>query len=115
LHLKTILQVDHKKWFPYLSGPKIFNYWSYILGEYCWIELKNKEYIEIAPDTHVKQSSIQLWVITKEQAENISTEQISEIWRDILEGSSISPIDMHSPLWFWSRNNFQFDLHKNNW
>lgn len=110
LKLKKTLQVEHKKGFPYLSWPKIFNYWSYILWEYCWINLKNREYIEIAPDTHVKQCSIRLWVISSEQANGVSTEEISEIWREVLEWSWINPIDMHSPLWFWSRNNFQFKL-----
>lgn len=110
LKLKNILQKEYKKWFPYLSWPKIFNYWCYILGEYCGIELKNREYIEIAPDTHVKQCSIKLGVITPDQAENITTEQISNIWRETLLGSWINPIDMHSPLWFWSRNDFQFIL-----
>jgi hypothetical protein len=27
-----------------------------------------------------------------------------------LSWSEISPIDMHSPLWFWSRNNFEFKI-----
>ncbi|MFH0906312.1 MAG: hypothetical protein V1824_03160, partial [archaeon] len=53
LKLKKLIQKDYKKDFPYLSGPKIFNYWSFILGEYCKIKLKNKEYIDIAPDTHI--------------------------------------------------------------
>lgn len=110
LDLKDIVQKKYKKWFPYLSWPKIFNYWAYILWEYCDIELKNREYIEIAPDTHVKQCSIKLWVITEQEAENIKTEEISEKWRSILVWTWISPIDMHSPLWFWSRNSFEFKL-----
>ena len=31
LKLKDIVQKQHKSGFPYLSGPKIFNYWSFIL------------------------------------------------------------------------------------
>ncbi|MEZ4103011.1 MAG: hypothetical protein R3B55_00310 [Candidatus Paceibacterota bacterium] len=53
LVLKNIVQNKHKKGFPYLSGPKIFNYWSFILGKYVKVKLKNTEHIEIAPDTHV--------------------------------------------------------------
>ncbi|MDR2541199.1 MAG: hypothetical protein LBD11_05555 [Candidatus Peribacteria bacterium] len=34
LALKTLIQNTHKKGFPYISGPKIFNYWSYILQSY---------------------------------------------------------------------------------
>jgi hypothetical protein len=32
LKLRETIQKEFKKGFPYLSGPKIFNYWSYILG-----------------------------------------------------------------------------------
>jgi hypothetical protein len=110
LQLKEIVQKKHKKWFPYLSWPKIFNYWSYILWEYCDIELKNRQYVEIAPDAHVKQCSIKLWVITEKEAELIKTEELSEKWRNILKWTDILPIDMHSPLWFWSRNNFEFKI-----
>ena len=48
--LKEIIQKEYKKGFPYLSGPKIFNYWSYILTGYCDITLKHRNFIEIAPD-----------------------------------------------------------------
>ena len=110
LKLKNVLQKEHKKGFLYLSGPKIFNYWSHILQEYCDIELKNSEYIEIAPDTHVIQASIRLGIINKKEAEKISKEKLSLIWRNILKGSGINPIDMHSPLWFWSRNGFKYKI-----
>lgn len=110
LKLQGTIQKDYKKWFPYLSGPKIFHYWCYILWEYCGIELKNKQYIEIAPDTHVLQCSVKLWVITQEESLIFTKDEISQIWRELLSGTELSPIDMHSPLWFWSRNNFQFML-----
>jgi len=109
LKLKQTIQKDNKKGFPYLSGPKIFNYWSYILMEYVGIKLKNKEYIEIAPDTHVIQASIKLRVLSEEEAKKFTIEQISDAWKTLLEGSGISPIEMHSPLWFWSRNNFKIE------
>lgn len=110
LKLQETIQKTHKSWFPYLSWPKIFHYWSYILWEYCSVKLKNKSSIEIAPDTHVTQCSVKLWVITQEQAEALSKDEISTIWRELLTGTELSPIDMHSPLWFWSRNNFQYEL-----
>ena len=34
LKLKDLVQIEYKKGFPYLSGPKIFNYWSFILTTY---------------------------------------------------------------------------------
>jgi hypothetical protein len=110
LVLKNIVQNKHKKGFPYLSGPKIFNYWSFILGEYGKVKLKNTEHIEIAPDTHITQGSVMLGVITQDEAENLSKDEISKRWRDLLHGSGITPIEMHPPLWFWSRNGFIYEL-----
>ena len=110
LKLKDIVQKQFKKSFPYLSGPKIFNYWSFIIQEYGKVKLKNSEFIEIAPDTHITKCSVILGAITKEESESLTKEKISEIWREILHGTGINPIDMHPPLWFWSRNNFQFKL-----
>jgi hypothetical protein len=110
LRLKQTLQVDHKKGFPYLSGPKIFNYWSFILSTYGGVKLKNRDQIDIAPDTHITQCSVRISVISPEEAEKLSREQISTRWRELLAGSGIDPIDMHPPLWFWSRNGFTYDL-----
>ena len=114
LKLKEIVQSKLKKGFPYISGPKIFNYWSFVMKEYGQIQLKNAEYIEIAPDTHITQCSIKLGVLNLEEAEKLSKEKISEKWRQSLKGSGINPIDMHPPLWFWSRNGFLFALNNNN-
>jgi hypothetical protein len=108
LKLKELIQVKYKKGFPYLSGPKIFNYWSFIISTYGKVQLKNRDAIDIAPDTHITQCSVRLNVITQEESEKLSKDQISAIWRDLLKGSEIDPIDMHSPLWFWSRNGFIF-------
>ncbi|MEK7588605.1 MAG: hypothetical protein AAB438_02185 [Patescibacteria group bacterium] len=110
LTLKDTVQMKHKKQFPYLSGPKIFNYWSFILSEYGKVQLKNKEFIDIAPDTHITQCSVLLGVITQDEAIKLSKDSISERWRVLLKGSGIAPIEMHSPLWFWSRNGFIFKL-----
>jgi hypothetical protein len=110
LKLKEVVQKQFKKGFPYISGPKIFNYWSFIIQEYCKVKLKNSEFIEIAPDTHITKCSVILGVISKKESECLAKEKISEIWRELLKGTGINPIDMHAPLWFWSRNNFQFKL-----
>ncbi len=110
LILRNIVQQDYKKGFPYLSGPKIFNYWSFILGEYGKVKLSNKEYIDIAPDTHITQCSVLLGVITQDEADKLSKDEISERWRKLLSGSGITPIEMHPPLWFWSRNGFLYKI-----
>jgi hypothetical protein len=108
LKLKELIQREHKKDFPYLSGPKIFNYWSFIISTYGKVQLKNRDAIDIAPDTHITQCSVRLNVITQEESERLTKDQISAVWRDLLKGSGIDPIDMHPPLWFWSRNGFIF-------
>lgn len=110
LRLKKLIQIDYKQGFPYLSWPKIFNYRSLIIQNYGNMTLKNSEHIDIAPDTHVTKSSIKLWVITEKEATNITKEEISQRWRNLLQWTWINPIDMHSPLWFRSRNNFIFEL-----
>jgi len=109
LTLKRLVQTDFKKDFPYLSGPKIFNYWSFILSTYGSVMLRNRNHIDIAPDTHIIKCSVKLAVITQDEAENLTREEISERWRLVLAGSGIDPIDMHPPLWFWSRNGFVFN------
>lgn len=110
LRLKQTLQVDYKKGFPYLSGPKIFNYWSFILNSYCKANLLNSEFIDIAPDTHVTKCSVILGVITESEASTLSKEEISNRWRHLLKNTDINPIAMHPPLWFWSRNGFVYKL-----
>lgn len=110
LSIKQIIQHDMKKNFPYLSGPKIFNYWSFIISTYGGANLKNMEHIEIAPDTHITKCSVRLGVISEDEAHKLSKEQISERWRIVLHGSGITPIEMHPPLWFWSRNGFKYQL-----
>jgi len=110
LILKDLVQRKYKKGFPYLSSPKIFNYWSFILGQYGGVQLKNLDQIGIAPDTHITQCSVVLGVISQKEAETLSKEEISDRWRNSLKGSEITPIEMHPPLWFWSRNGFLYKL-----
>lgn len=110
LKLWQTIKIDYKKGFPYLSGPKIFNYWSFIMSTYGGIPLANRDHIEIAPDTHITQCSVRLGVISAKEALVMTKDAVSERWRAALKGSGIDPIDMHSPLWFWSRNGFLFDL-----
>lgn len=110
LKLKELVTVKYKKGFPYLSGPKIVNYWSFILSTYGGVKLTNREYIEIAPDTHITQCTIKLGIITADESERLSKDELSARWRALLKESGIDPIDMHPPLWFWSRNGFIFSL-----
>lgn len=110
IKIRELIQKRYKKKFPYLSGPKIFNYWAYILTQYGKVDLKNKDHITIAPDTHVIQCSIKLGILTPEEGKKLSKEDISKRWKKILSDTNINPIDLHSPFWFWSRNGFKFQL-----
>ena len=113
LQLKKIVQGYYKRGFPYLSGPKIFNYWAYVLMQYAGIQLKNAHYISIAPDTHIIKASIKLGVITEEEAKILTRNQIAEKWRELLRGTDILPIHMHTPLWLWSRSGFKYVIDTN--
>jgi hypothetical protein len=110
LKIKNTVQITHKKDYPYLSGPKIFNYWCHIIQRYGGIRMQNSNFIEIAPDTHVIQASIKLGIFSLEDAEKLKKDEINNIWREFLSGTGIDPIDMHSPLWFWSRSGFKYEL-----
>jgi hypothetical protein len=110
LKLKQLITIDYKKQFPYLSGPKIFNYWSFIISTYGCMKLVNRNFISIAPDTHITQCSVKLGVISAEEAEVLTKDAIAEKWKNLLEESGIDPIDMHPPLWFWSRNGFIYNI-----
>lgn len=110
LELRNCIQGSMKSGFPYLAGPKLFNYWCYVLMRYCGVPLKNRELVEIALDSHVIRCSVLLGVITQEEANSLSKEAIYAKWRSVLEGSGINPIDLHSPLWFWSRNGFLLEV-----
>ena len=98
----TLVQKDQKKLFPYLSGPKMANYWLYILSRYTDMKLMNMNYVSIIPDTHVIQCSIKLGIVD----EKANSEKVAEAWRELLGGTKLTPIDMHPVLWNWSRNDF---------
>lgn len=101
--LKTIqLLLDNKKSFPYLSGPKLSNYWLYILDYFTDVAFTNKHELSIIPDTHIIQSSIRLGLVH----ETATPEEVAAAWKSLLAGTEFSPSDMHSMLWHWSRNNF---------
>ncbi|MGX1855715.1 hypothetical protein OIU91_01395 [Streptomyces sp. NBC_01456] len=106
--LKNVVQVIRKKEFPYLSGPKIFNYWLYVLEQYTAVEWKSRDLITIAPDTHVIQATVRLGLCGREVLEGAAGHRavVAEAWVNALAGSSLDPIDVHTPLWLWSRAGF---------
>ena len=105
--LLNTVQKKHKKEFPYLSGNKICNYWLYVMDQYTDADLKDKEYLNIAPDTHIIQSSIKLGVIDENSLSASQLQkEIAERWQQILQDTEFAPIDIHTPLWLWSRSGF---------
>ena len=100
--------LKHKKEFPYLSGNKILNYWLYVLYQYTDVTYKNSEELTVAPDTHVIKSTYRLGLITEEEL-NSSNVQLIVIkrWQELFAGTKYKPIDIHTPLWLWSRNGFK--------
>lgn len=104
-----ILEAMHstkKPDFPYLSGPKISNYWLYVLTQYTDMPLVERNHLSVAPDTHVIQASIKLGLIHSGGSSSVQSE-IARSWADALSGTGIHPIDIHTPMWLWSRQNFQ--------
>ncbi len=106
--LINIMQVTRKSHFPYLSGPKIFNYWLYVLETYAGIRWKSRELITIAPDTHILKATVHLGLCSSEVLHGTGEDRqaVAKAWENALEGSGLAPIDVHTPLWLWSRAGF---------
>jgi hypothetical protein len=100
--LVKLLQKTHRSRFPYLSGPKLSNYWPYILSYFTDVTFKNDHEISIIPDTHVIKSSEHLGIVPP----GATSLQVEAAWRELLDGSSIQPTQVHPVLWNWSRNRF---------
>jgi len=107
VELRETVQKRDKKGFPYLSGPKIFNYWLHVIEHYTPLRLTNRSEITVAPDTHIIQCSLKLGLMRgdfEKLAQNRAL--VSAEWKRVLSGTGIAPIDIHTPLWLWSRNGF---------
>lgn len=98
----------NKKKFPYLSGTKILNYWLYVMTQYTDVKLEDRQYITVAPDTHVIQASEKLGLITHDELGNPAIrEKVALLWEEVFRGTARCPIDIHTPLWLWSRGGFK--------
>lgn len=106
--LKKIMQETRKSDFPYLSGPKIFNYWLYVLESYTNVSWNSRELITIAPDTHILKATVKLGLCSSEVLNGTAEDRqtVAKVWENVLTGSGLAPIDIHTPLWLWSRAGF---------
>lgn len=101
----------NKKKFPYLGGNKICNYWLYVMEQYTDAKFIDRENITVAPDTHVIQASERLGVISSEETgQNGIQEIVASRWQQILKGTDLVPIDVHTPMWLWSRGKFEVEI-----
>lgn len=106
--IRNYIQKENKAKFPYLSGNKICNYWLYVLYQYTDIKFKNIGELTVAPDTHVVKASYKLGITTEQELKSNNVQLIViDRWNKILEGTKYHPIDIHTPMWLWSRNGFK--------
>jgi hypothetical protein len=99
---RTVLQ--RKADFPYLSGPKLLNYWLYMISCFTAVPLEERELISIIPDLHVRRATVQLGLAAPEDLRNAA--DVERVWFDALAGTGLAPVDFHAALWRWSRAGF---------
>ncbi|MDR1694866.1 MAG: hypothetical protein LBR70_06745 [Lactobacillaceae bacterium] len=103
--------LSNKKSFPYLGGAKILNYWLYVMEQHTDAKFSDRQLISIAPDTHVIQASVKLGIIGEDEINKTDIrERLAQRWQELLKDQTICPIDVHTPLWLWSRNGFKEEL-----
>ena len=106
--IRFFIQKEHKKKFPYLSGTKICNYWMYVIYQYTDRKFKDVGQLTVAPDTHVCKASLRLGLINEAEFNSSNVQLIViERWKELLKDTGYVPIDVHTPLWLWSRNGFK--------
>ncbi len=106
--IRDFIQLQNKKNFPYLSGTKICNYWLFVIYQYTDRTYKNIGSLTVAPDTHVVKATYRLGLIDDKELNSANVQKIViERWNNLLKDSKYKPIDIHTPLWLWSRNGFK--------
>lgn len=106
--IRDYIPKENKKKFPYLSGTKICNYWMYVIYQYTDRKYTNIENLTVAPDTHVCKATHKLGLITDDEFNSSNVQQIViDKWQELFKNTKYKPIDIHTPLWLWSRNGFK--------
>ncbi|HUD20870.1 MAG TPA: hypothetical protein VMQ44_02275 [Candidatus Saccharimonadales bacterium] len=78
------------------------------MSNYTNCQLKNRGALSVAPDTHVIQASVRLGLVAPAVKDRPDAAiQVSRAWEEVLADTGISPIDIHTPLWLWSRGGFK--------
>jgi hypothetical protein len=78
------------------------------MESYTDVRWKRRELITIAPDTHISKATVKLGLCTDDVVDGSTDDRqtVSEAWEKALKGTGIEPIDVHTPLWLWSRSGF---------
>ena len=106
--IRKFIQTKQKIKFPYLSGTKICNYWLYVIYQYTDRKYKNIENLTVAPDTHVIKATHELGLIDDNELNKSNVQEIViDRWNELFKNTKYKPIDIHTPLWLWSRNGFK--------
>jgi hypothetical protein len=95
------LIVGRRRDFPYLSGPKLLNYWLYMISCFTTASFKEREAISIVPDLHVTRATIRLGLAAADELRG--PKDVERVWRAVLSGTGLAACDLHAPLWRWSR------------
>ena len=57
------------------------------------------------------QASQQLGLITEQEALQSNVQMlVADRWKELLAGTDWKPIDVHTPLWLWSRGGFRVEI-----
>lgn len=57
------------------------------------------------------QASERLGVITSEEATQSNVQElVATRWQEILKRTDLVPIDVHTPMWLWSRGKFTVEI-----
>ena len=87
---------------------KICNYWLYVIYQYTDREYKDIEHLTVAPDTYVCKATHKLGLTTDEEFTSSNVQEIvNKRWRGLFDNTKYNLIDIHTPLWLWSRNGFK--------
>ena len=106
--IRNFIQKEQKVKFPYLSGTKICNYWLYVIYQYTGLKYKNIENLTVAPDTHVIKATHKLGLIDDNELNRSDVQKIViNKWNELFKNTKYNPIDIHTPLWLWSRSGFK--------
>ena len=69
---------------------------------------KNIEKLTVAPDTQVIKATHRLGLIDDNELNRSDIQEIAiNRWNELVKNTKYKPIDIHTPLWLWSRNGFR--------